>query len=216
MDNTILQYQISDWHQLKDCQSNNSPELKIKVGDYIQNKDIVGTKVEVFHTLYGTLFAYTIAAKGDLITDITCWCQQDELMNGRIFLNELKKYGFYVDFVEEASLQYGQVELLRTVQGLHFDKLRLVSVHQDNDKSMLTNYICVFNILKNPNWVNSGYSPSQTEWEQAIINGSALNVSGLEYAERFDWSWVYNAIYDIDEILSRYDDDSTSDEEDEF
>ena len=207
MDKTILQYEISDWHQLKDCQSNNSPILKIKVCDFIQNPDILGTKIEVCHQLYGTLFAYTIQPKGNLISYCDLDLDQQYIMNRYTLLNELKRYGFYVDYVEESYLESGLVELLRTIQGLKFDKIRIISVHENADKYDLTNYICAFNILENPNWVNAGYSPSKTEWENSLINGSALNVSGLEYANKFNWSWLYNSVIDLDVILSRYEED---------
>lgn len=201
LDKTILQYQISDWHQLTKCQSNNCPELKIKVSDFIQNKDIEGTKVEIWHPCFGTLFAYTIEPKGQLITEICCDCDAEYIMHSQTLLNELRRYGFYVDFKEENHLQSGQLRLLKSLVGLKFDKLRLISVHEDNDKLSLTNYICVFNILENPNWINPGYSPSQKEWETALTNGTAFNVTGLDEAQKYNWSWAYNAVYDLYSII---------------
>ena len=202
MEKTILQYQISNWHQLSKCQSNNSPDLKIRVCDYMQNFCIEGTKIEVIHPCYGTLFAYTILPKGELITDIRN--TTTDVMHSSTLLNELKRYGFYVDFVEEYNLPANQIRLLKTLQGLHFDKLRLMSVHENNDPSVSTLYITAFNISSNDQWLNAGYSASRKEWEEAILNGSAINVSGLEHADKFNWSWIYNAVYDIDKILSRY------------
>lgn len=205
-DKTILQYEISDWSQLAKCQSNNSPELKIVVSKYLQNFDIEGTKIEITHPKYGTLFAYTILPKGDLITDINCCCQ--DVMTHTTLLNEIQRYGFYVDYVAEAHLSAGLVNLLKTIQGLHFDKIRLFAVHENSDPTNSTLYITAFNIQTNEQWLNSGYSPSRKEWEEAILNGTAMNVSGLNEARKYNWSWIYNAVYDIDQILSRYDDDA--------
>lgn len=205
MDNTILQYEISSWEQLKDCRSNTSPDLRIRVCEYLQNPDIEGTKVSVEHPVYGTLLAYTITPKGNLTrplpSDVT------NIMRSQTLLNELARYGFYVSYVEEAHLSAGQVELLRTIRGLHFDKLRLVAVHANNDASQFETYVAAFNIKYNQYWLNPGYSPSRSEWENAIISGNAMNVSGLEYAAHYDWSWVYNAVFDIDKLLQRYDTD---------
>lgn len=204
MDNTILQYQISDWSQLSKCCSNNSPDLKICVSKYIQNFDIEGTKVEVKHPQYGTLFAYTIRPKGNLITNINC--QDLEVMHSQTLLNELRRYGFYVDYVEEANLSSGQVNLLKTIQGLKFDKLRIFAVHDIADDFNSSLRITAFNMQNHDQWLNAGYSPSKKEWESAILDGSAFNVSGLEEANNYSWDWLYNAIYDIDEILMRYED----------
>ena len=202
LDNTILQYQISDWSQLTKCMSNNSPELKIKVSKYMQNRDIRGTKVEVFHPHYGTLLAYTIQPKGNLITDIT---DLDlDIMHSQTLLNELRRYGFYVDFVQEANLSSGQVALLRTIQGLKFDKIRLCSIRDLSANFTKSLRVTAFNIQNHDQWLNSGYSPTKQEWDNAILDGSAFNVSGLDEAMKYNWDWLYNAVYDIDEILSRY------------
>lgn len=201
---TILQYTISDWSQLSKCQSNNSPDLKISVSQYMQNWDIEGTKVEIKHPVYGILFAYTILPKGDLITDITS--QDLEVMHKETLLNELRRYGFYVDYQEEEHLPVGQVNLLRTIQGLRFDKIRMFSVHDAASEFADTIRITAFNISEHDQWLNPGYSPSKKEWEAAILDGTAFNVSGLDEAEKYHWDWMYNGVYDLDAILLRYED----------
>lgn len=204
MDKTILQYQISDWSQLSNCMSNNSPELKIIVCNYVQNDDIEGTKIEVHHPVYGTLLAYTISPKGNLITDITD--KDIDVMHTQTLLNELRRYGFYVDFVEEENLPEGQINLLKSLKAFNFDKLRICSIHSDYEDFYSTIRVTAFNIKENPYWINSGYSPSKAEWENALLNGSAFNVSGLDGAEDYSWDWVYNAIIDIEELLEKYED----------
>ena len=204
LDSNILQYQISDWDQLSKCQSNNSPDLKISVSEYMQNWDIEGKKIEVKHPTYGTLFAYTILPKGNLITDIT---HQDLcVMHKETLLNELRRYGFYVDYQEEAYLSPGQVNLLRTIQGLRFDKIRIFSIHDISSDFSDTIRITAFNISQHDQWLNPGYSPSSVEWQSAILDGSAFNVSGLDEAMKYNWDWMYNGVYDIDSILMRYND----------
>jgi hypothetical protein len=202
LDSNILQYQISDWTQLSKCQSNNSPDLKISVSKYMQNWDIEGTKIEVKHPTYGVLFAYTILPKGELITDITK--EPLEVMHKQTLLNELRRYGFYVDYQEEAHLPAGQVNLLRTIQGLKFDKIRLFSVADTSTEFYDTIRITAFNVFEHDAWLNPGYSPSKKEWEAAILDGTAFNISGLDEAMKYDWDWLYNGVYDLDAILLRY------------
>lgn len=204
MENTILQYEISDWSQLTKCHSNNSPDLKIYVSKYLQNFDISGTKVEVKHPKYGTLLAYTISPRGELISDVS---DLEEVMHGQTLLNELRRYGFYVDYQQEANLSLGQVNLLRTIQGLKFDKLRICKVRDISDDFYSSLRVTAFNIKNHDQWLNPGYSPTKKEWEDAILDGSAFNVSGLDEAMKYNWDWLYNAVFDIDAILSRYDDE---------
>lgn len=199
MDNTILQYQISDWDQLSKCQSNLSPDYKIRVCHYVQNKDIKGINVSVHHSKYGILLAYTINPQGDLVNPLSP--DVKDIVKATTLLNELRRYGFYVDYVEEENLKPKMLELLKTIQGLHFDKLRLLFVHENNNPSKGHNYITAFSVSRLPEWINSGYSPSQKEWESALVTGSAFNVSGLENGKVFNWSWAYNAIFDIDELI---------------
>lgn len=200
-----LQYRVSSWNQLSQCKSNNSDELEIKVSKYTQNYDIEGTKISVVHPKYGTLFAYTIWPKGDLITDITG--DIDNVVTHDILLNELKRYGFYVMFVEENRLPAGQVRLLRTLQGLHFDKIRMISVQDLSSDFQASIRITAFNVQKHEDWLNSGYSPTKLEWESAILDGTAFNISGLDEAKKYSWNWLYNIIADIDKILLRNDED---------
>jgi len=205
MENSILQYNISAWSQLTECKSNNSPDLEIKVFSYIQNDDIVGLKVAVMHPVYGTLMAYTIDPKGELVTDITK--EESDIMHSSTLLNELKRYGFYVSFTEEAHLSSGQVNLLKTIQGLNYDKLRLCVVYENNNLDDTRWYVTAFNVKENPDWINSNYSPSRIEWETALVQGSAFNVSGLAYASQYRWDWLYNSVMDIDQILANYEDE---------
>ena len=208
MDKTILQYQISDWSQLSNCRSNNSPLLNISVSKFMNNRDITGTRVCVNHEIYGTLFAYTIFPRGDLVTNDVSFRTED-VMTSDILLNELARYGFYVDYQEEYHLSTGLVNLLKTIQGLNYDKIRVISVHVDDDIKNNKVYITAFNVRENEYWINSGYSPSEKEWNEAILSGTAINISGLQDGKNYDWSWLYNSVQDIDQILLRYDEDES-------
>ena len=202
MESTILQYEISDWSQLTQCQSNNSPDLNISVCKFIQNPDIEGIRVSVNHPIYGVLFSYTISPAGSLITDITC--KDVPVMTSQILLNELSRYGFYIDYVEEANLSDKQVEFLNGLSLLGYDKIRLCSVYDGTDSLNNTLYVTLFKVEAHPNWLNSGYSPSRKEWNDAILAGTAFNASGLSDAIEFRWDWLYNVVYDLNDVLKWY------------
>ena len=206
MDNNNLHYEISDWKQLTKCLSNNSNELRISVCNYVQNSDIEGTKISVVHPHYGVLFSYTIDPIGKLVTDIDS--EDIEVVNTQILLNELKRYGFEVVYKEEEHLPESQVDLLRSIQKLNFDKLRLCVVH---DGDVVEKRVCIiaFNIIGNEHWLNAGYSPNKYELHKAILDGSALNVSGLTDVHKYSWDWLYNVIIDLNDLLSKYDEDES-------
>ena len=118
-------------------------------------------------------------------------------------LHELKRYGFYVLYEESEYLPAGQVMLLKTLQGLRFDKLRLFVVHDLSDQWEDTLRVTAFNLIDHQDWLNASYSPSKKEWETAILDGTAFNVSGLDEAKKYHWDFLYNNIEDIDKIILR-------------
>ena len=201
--NNLLQYKISSWDQLSKCQSNNSVDLSIKVRHFVNSTELNGTNVSVIHKDYGTLLSYTIFPQGEMITDIT----KDDIpkMTSEILLDELKRYGFYIVYEEESHLPLGQVDLLKTLAGLKFDKIRILSIHDISDVWEDTIRVTAFSIERKPNWLNSGYSPSVKERREAILDGSAFNVSGLPEAKKYDWSFLYNSIQDIHTLIDEND-----------
>lgn len=194
-----LQYRISDWHQAIKCQSNLSPDLKISVGDLIQNRDITGIRISVEHRVYGNLFTCLTQAEGVLVNE-----DIPRSLNMETVLNELERFGFYIQWVEEPHISAGVYELLSTIRALNYDKVRMVCVHESSRPDVRTNYIAAFSIDKLPGWINASYSPSSKEWESAIVSGNALNISNWDKGS-YDWSWLYNSIYDIDQLVEEYD-----------
>lgn len=214
MDKTILQYQISDWHQLVDCKSNTSPDLKISITDFLNNDEIQGTRVSIVHPAYGSLFSMLVGDYfyGSLVSPIAYQSSYEirecDTNINQVILKELARYGFYVFYKEDERLPIKQVEFLKSINNFNFDKLKLVSVYQDNDLNQTELYIAAFNIEFLPTWLNAGYSPSRTEWVNAISKGYALNVSSLNKNPEFKWDWLYNRIVDLPSLLSMYEDNS--------
>lgn len=210
MDKSILQYRISDWHQLKDCKSNTSPDLKISITDFINNDEIQGTRISINHPYYGSLFSMLVGdyCCGSLVSPIVdddLYARNKETIGiNQIILNELARYGFYVFYKEEEHLPLAQVEFLKAIKTFNFDKLKLVSVFEDKDLTQTKIYLAAYNIEALPAWINAGYSPSRSEWVQAISKGYALNVSTICKNSEFKWDWMYNQIVDLNALLEKY------------
>lgn len=194
-----LRYEISDWHQLPGVKSNNSQDLCIKVMDFVQDNRLQGTKIQVIHQDFGTLFAYVVNPAGEIISGHS-GNPEYELTTGQL-LKQLENFGFLVTFAPQKHLPAHQLEFLKSLQELHFDKLRVLSVwHLQHGIKVFRWYVVVFHVEQNPDWINSGYAPSEKEYETALKNGSALNVSALSQKYRWDWSWL-DFVANISDIL---------------
>lgn len=198
---SLLRYRISDWHQLPQCKSNNSRELFIKVADLIQNDILTGIKISVKHTEFGTLFATVVNAKGNLVsedfTDHVFTLSTDDI------LAELYKYGFIVQYREETVLSKEQIAYLETLQGLNFDKIRFITV-EHTVKSIITKdtMIVCFNVEQNPEWLNNTYNPTYKEYDDALLNGSAMNISNVSKTHNYSWDWLWGKVMSISDILA--------------
>lgn len=197
---TPLSYRISDWKQLEKCKSNNSRYLSIKVTTFINDYRINGRRITLTHEVFGPLFTCVVDAKGTLISE------SDE---GYIheftvaeILAELQKYGFNITYNTYDALTSSQIDLLMTVNNLGFDKIRVVAVW-DSPLGIKENTIHVVAFMIDPlgDWLNSGYSPSISEYKAALANGYAIDVTQLSNAKNMNWSWLYGWVGDINDIL---------------
>lgn len=194
-----LRYNISDWHQLTDVRSNNSRDLFITVTDFVQDKRLSGTRIQVNHRDFGVLFTCLVNAHGNMISEL----EENiiyELTPKQILL-QLEVFGFFVTFEPKKHLSGNQISFLMTLKCLGYDKLRVLNVwHSKNGVKSFKWYIVAFNIKHNPDWINNGYSPSEKEYATALQNGSAINVSALSNDNHWDWSWL-DYVANIDDIL---------------
>lgn len=196
-----LQYKVSNWHQLIGCQSNNSRELHINVTDFIQNEILTGTRISVNHDRFGCLFSTVLRCNGSLVTCNNLEVSTD--IDPGTILSELRKYGFYVNYDPVDKLPGDQVNYLMTIRDLGFDKLRLLDVwHIENGVKVFETFVVVFNISENVQWLNSGYSPSRTEFNRSLENGTAMNLTNISNTKKYRWDWLYNWVANIDDIIS--------------
>ena len=143
-----LRYRISSISQLPQCKSNNSRDLSIKVEQLLNNPILNGTKVSVCHTDFGVLFSTVLDASGNMVDSKVGGTQN---MSWDIIKQELAKYGFVVDYRPEEKLSNAQIEYLKTLNNLRFDKIRFISVyHVDKNSSETRTELVAFNVASNP------------------------------------------------------------------
>lgn len=189
-----LRYKISDWTQLKDCKSNNSRKLHIRVSTFLKSSRLSGTRIVVEDDDFGVLFAYVISPDGTMVSPNFTGPN----LSTKQLLLELEKFGFLVTYEPNKHLKGSQIQYLMTLQNLHFDKLRVVAVCEpDGDIGIK---IVAFNVAKNPTWINNAYSPSYLEFIEALNNGSAVNLTEISDTQKYDWSWL-DFVADIADIL---------------
>lgn len=198
---TPLRYQISNWKQLPNCKSNNSKQLHLHVTDFIQNNDINGVRITLDHDVYGELFSYVVNASGSLVStfdkDIKYELTTDDI------LTQLAKYGFLITFHSWEDLSGDQVQYLMTLQNLHFDKIRLLSVWDaPNGVKEFKLHVVAFQVEQLPDWLNAGYAPSKTEFLDALNSGYAINISAISETRNYRWDWLYNWVADIGDVLA--------------
>ena len=190
-----LRYEITSWDQIGECQSNNSIKLHCKYSKFIKNGSLNGERLQILHDDLGVVFTYVLNPTGGCVTEYDGALPQltkDEL------LTEFYKYGFYITYKEEEHLSESQLNYLETLQGLHYDKIRKLSVY--DDKNGWT-YIVVFQITPNSAYMNNGYRCPQHVFQKALRDGTVMNITTISETRNYDWSWMGDGIYNIQDIL---------------
>lgn len=199
MDSNPLRYEISSWDQLVACQSNYSNKLHIKVKKIIQDDRLNGTIIDMVHEDFGSLFCYLVDGYGPLLAsndpivyELPC----------SAILKELERYGFLITFSCREHIPDDQIEYLKTVQKLGFDKIRILYVYAyaSNGAKLLNPHVVIFNIEPNPGWMDNTYSASYDEYLDAISSGTAINLSSISETNRFHWDWL-DSVASIQDII---------------
>jgi len=179
-----LRYKISSWKQLPGCLSNTSKHLKIHVSSIFKDPGLTGLRITVEHCMFGTLFATVLNANGELI-----YPEYANRLSDEEILKQLANYGFLIEYTPEVKLPPEQLNYLRTLQTLGFDKIRILPVKFRDGKVEIKTV--VFNVEHNPNWLSYPYEAPYKEWEAALAKtGSALNITDVSITKQFDWGWL--------------------------
>ena len=183
-----LRYSISNWHQLTECKSNNSRELHIEVTDFINDSRLGGIRITVSHETFGNLFTYVVSPYGSLVSGLGNI--EYELSTNEI-LAQLAKFGYLITFKESEHLSGEQITYLMTLQNLGYDKIRILGVWKiQNGVKTYQPKVVVFKILEHPDWLNAGYVARESEFLKALDDGSAINITNISEANRYEWSWL--------------------------
>lgn len=197
-----LRYQISDWHQLPGCKSNTDKCLKLTVADFIQDPRLSGTRISVEHPTFGNLFTYIVDLSGNIVSSLSLDGKLQAHLSIDDILVQLARFGFLITYKEYQHLSGNQLQFLMTLHNLHFDKIRLLNVWDtESGVKQFKLYVVAFQIEPLPQWLNSGYAPSNTEFQQALTKGYAINVSALSESQHFSWDWLYNWVADISDVI---------------
>lgn len=200
-----LRYSITSWKQLPKCLSNNDKDLRITITEFVGNTELCGTRISVVHPRYGVLFTEVLGAFGSFTTSL----KQANNYTGTTFeldtehiLQELRKFGFFISYREVKHLPKKLLEYLNTLRNLGFDKIRVLNVYSvdsTGDKKFKW-YVVGFKTCAHGAWLNNAYSPSQKEFTEALLDGTAINISEMNSAKGFNWSWL-DYVANIDDVL---------------
>ena len=199
MDNK-LRYRIDSWDKLTQCLSNNSRDLSISVSKCVSTDVLDGTLISVEHPSYGCLFSCLVNASGSLISEgVDC------LTTPQI-LKQLEMFGFYIEFASVVDISLKQLMCLRACLDMGFNKVRVLSVWQytTNASKIADTHIVAFDDSHNSDWLNNGYSPNIEEFSSAIQKGYATNLDNATSNLKFNWSWLYGNVMNIEDILSSH------------
>lgn len=203
MNKQPLRYEIDDWSQIVQCQSNCSTYLHLTCSQ-IMDKTLSGTIIRVEHEKFGCLFAYMVSGSGTLLNEQVDgmyheWDPEDVLL-------ELEKYGFYIRFARPYNIDGPQLDNLIDVQKLGMDKIRYMFI-TFNGKDLFdrpthapgTQQIVAFDINSHPEWLANTYVCSKKEFSAALMNGTAVNLTNI--LNRYDWSFLQGKVLNIPDIL---------------
>ena len=203
MSNKPLQYKISSWRQLVNCKSNNDRDLRISVTDLINNDQITGLRISVVHPMYGVLFSEVLTAKGSFISNDEDFYDSPVSfeLDSTTILKELYKFGFIVSFNPREHLPEEMISYLETLQGVGFDKLRILGVWRLVHSSReIKSFIVGFKSSYHESWLNNIYMASQQEFTDALLDGTAMNIGEMQSQNNLSWTWL-DYVANIQDIL---------------
>lgn len=212
-----LRYKISSWTQLPQCRSNNDRDLRISVTELSCETALYGFRISVKHPKFGTLFSEVLGAKGSFITPLE-ETHEDLAFELSVdyILQELRKYGFFIEYNPRAHLPEEMLNYLRTLQGLDFDKIRILNVYESHMNGITDYkwYIVAFRTCKHRNWLENTYSASNKEFTNALLQGSAINITEMSAVKDFSWTWL-DYVANIEDILEDNKQEEPEDDEEE-
>lgn len=195
-----LSYSIDSWDRLTECRSNKSSEYYIVVRDINCGSYLKAKMIHVHHNKAGCVFATTVGANGIIVDSSIPDMTRDEI------LNQLKRFGFNVKFSQKIDIPENQLYKLRGLYDLGYDRIRLVVIKDTSQNNEETGYVVAFKSgsYVTDDWFNNWYSPYKSEFDLAVRSGDAYVIHSTKNVNGEDWSWLYNTVYRIVDLLSMY------------
>ena len=194
-----LQYKISSWTQLGECLSNTDRKLHA-VCSKIISPALRGLSVRVEHEDFGCLFSYLVDGDGPIISDL-----QVEELSTQTVLEQLKRFGFYIIYEREKQLPGAMLDYLITLDGLGFDKIRVMFIDTSEvpigETDIVQYCVVAFKVKDHPKWIDNMYRATESEISQGAMNGTAINISAISKERHFNWSFLEDYVLNISDIL---------------
>lgn len=200
-----LRYEITDWSQVNECLSNNSRDLRMRFIQ-IMDDELCGKLILVEHAVYGTLFSCLVQGEGSILTSMDPYnpaCPAHVFSEEEIFA-ELYKFGFDIRFKREKRLTGDQLDYLMNLNNLGFDKIRMINVvlpyapHAPKYRTVVVGFM-VGNL---PKWLDNTYACPESEYNRAIGEGTAINITAISQSKKFDWTFLKDHVLSINDILA--------------
>lgn len=196
-----LRYTINDWNRLPECLSNNSQNLKIEVSKLLNNDRLKGLRIAVEDKDLGTLFATVLDAAGTIATIHDNNTHHAYNMPKAVLLEELAKYGFDIQFSKLIGVTKQQIQTLKVLAELKFDKIRKVHVisygaHSNSYKS----HVILFKADKHPELLEQNAIISYNYFAKGLSNGTICDISNLLGESRLSWYWL-DFVGNIEDII---------------
>lgn len=194
-----LTYKISSWTQIGECLSNTDKKLHA-VCSKIVSTSLQGLVVRVEHEDFGCLFSYLVDGSGPAISD-----QSITPLSTQEILDQLRRLGFYIIYEEEKQLPGSLLNYLITLDGLEFDKIRILYVDMPapmpGEDVEPKYYVVAFKVKDHPEWIHNTYRATEDEIIQGTMAGTAINVSAMSEKLNFNWGFLKDYVLNIKDIL---------------
>lgn len=158
-----------------------------------------GTVVRVTHKKYGCVFAYLVDGTGVDVDNPPL-----PLLTPQEILEELRRFGFLITYNVMGTLPGRMIEYLITLDKLGYDKIRYMLISEptiyDTEKDP-EYFVTAFKIKENPEWINNTYRARTDEFQAALMNGSAINITAISEEKHFDWSFLRDYVLNISDII---------------
>lgn len=196
-----LTYKITSWLQLNQCLSNHDPDLRAS-GVQITDDVLQGVVVRVTHRKYGCLFAYLVDGTGVDVENPAI-----PILTPEEILTELHRFGFYIMYDPIGTLPGRVIDYLITLDKLGYDKIRYMLIAEPTiyDTEKDPDYlITAFKIKNHPDWINNTYRATRDEFQNALMDGTAINITAISEENHFDWSFLRDYVLNISDIIEEY------------